>query len=188
MRKLKYFIANSLDGCIARTNGAVDWLFMDGTDYGMNDFFHSIDAVLLGRKTYELTVNHNQKTSAKKPSGKAKGGFGSAMSSYVFSRTLKSADVEGLTVIAENAGEFIRHLKTRPGKDIWLMGGGELASSLFAEGVVDEISLAVHPVLLGAGIPLFPAIGRQLNLTLRDCRAHLNGVVQLVYAVNTVAR
>jgi dihydrofolate reductase len=183
MRKVKYFVANSLDGFIARRDGAVDWLFMDGTDYGMAEFFKSIDAVLLGRKTYEIAFSHSRKPKRKSKSEKAKGKRASGMRSYVFSRTLKEAPDERVTIISENAGEAVRHLKNGAGKDIWLMGGGELARSLFAERVVDEIGLAVHPVLLGSGIPLFPDIGRQIDLELIDCKPHQNGVVQVAYRV-----
>ena len=185
MRKVKYFVANSLDGFIARPDGAVDWLFMDGTDYGMVQFFRSIDAILLGRKTYELALGQSKKGQRKGKSKKARGkrAFGAGMSSYVFSRTLQSAPDEDVKIISENAGEFVRHLKREAGKDIWLMGGGSLARSLFAEGVVDEISLAVHPVLLGSGIPLFPEIGKQIDLELTECKTHPNGIVQVAYRV-----
>ena len=90
---------------------------------------------------------------------------------------------ESVRIISENAGEFVRNLKSEPGKDIWLMGGGELAKSLFAERLIDEISLNIHPVLLGSGIPLFPEIGAQLDLELLDCKTHKNGCVQVAYRV-----
>ena len=188
MRKVKYFVANSLDGFIARPDGAVDWLIMGGTDYGMADFFKLIDTVLLGRKTYELTTpgqGAKRKRKAESKKGKGKASFGRGMRSYVFSRTLDKAAHEGVNIVSENAGGFVRSLKAEAGKDIWLMGGGELARSLLAEGVVDEIGLAVHPVLLGTGIPLFPEIGQQVDLELAGCTAHKNGVVQLTYRVKS---
>lgn len=181
MRKVKYFVANSLDNYIARKNGVVDWLFMDGTDYGMSEFFKSIDAVLLGRKTYEFALSHSPKPKQKGKSKKPKEDSG--MKSYVFSRTMKNAPDEGVKVISENAGEFVRNLKTEVGKDIWLMGGGELVRSLLAENVVDQIGLNIHPILLGSGIPLFPEIGKQIDLELLDCKAHKNGCVQVAYRV-----
>ena len=189
MRKVKYFVANTLDGFIARADGSVDWLFMDGTDYGMSEFFKSIDAVLLGRKTYEFALSHSPQPKSK--SRKAKGKRSSAeagMKSYVFSRTMKNAPDEGVEIISENAGEFVRSLKLKAGKDIWLMGGGSLARSLLAEGVVDEIGLNIHPILLGSGIQLFPEIGKQLDLELTDCKAHKNGCVQLAYQVKNLQR
>lgn len=183
MRKVKYFVANSLDGFIARSDGAVDWLFMDGTDYGMGEFFKSIDAVLLGRRTYEFALSHSPQPKGKSKKAKGKRSSEAGMKSYVFSRTMKSAPDEGVEIISENAGEFVRRLKQQAGKDIWLMGGGSLASSLLAEGVVDEIDLNIHPILLGSGIQLFPEIGKQLELELTDCKAHKNGCVQLAYQV-----
>jgi dihydrofolate reductase len=180
MRKVKYFVANSLDNYIARRNGAVDWLFMDG-DYGMREFFASVDAVLIGRKTYDFALSQNPRPKRKKSA--AKSSSRPAMQSYVFSRTLEPSLHDEVEIISADAGEFVRRLKHGAGKDIWLMGGGELASSLFAEQLVDEISLNIHPVLLGSGIALFPEIGRQLDLQLLDCKAHNNGCVQVRYGV-----
>jgi dihydrofolate reductase len=182
MRRVKYLVANSLDNFIARPDGGVDWLFNDGTDYGMAEFFRSIDCVLLGRKTYEVaTKQHENKGKAKKAKRKASSGWG--MKSYVFSRTIKARPDDDFTVISDNAGEFVRKLKTEAGKDIWLMGGGELAGSLLNEAVVDEISLNIHPVLLGEGIPLFGNLNTQVNLELFASKAHKNGCVQAEYHV-----
>jgi dihydrofolate reductase len=183
MRKVKYFVANSLDNFIARPDGAVEWLFNDGTDYGMKEFFASIDTMLMGRKTYEFALGHNPKPKRKSKKAKPKRASKSSMRSYVFSRTLKAGEDEDVKIISENAGAFVRNLKQEAGKDIWLMGGGELARSLLAENLVDEISLNVHPVLLGAGIPLFPGSGKQIDLELLECKAHQNGCVQLTYRV-----
>jgi dihydrofolate reductase len=181
MRKVIYFVANSLDNFIARRDGAIDWLFMDG-DYGMKEFFASIDAVLIGRKTYEFAVSQSPRPKPKRKKTGDKQAAKSGMKSYIFSRTL-NAESEDSEIISENAGEFVRNLKSQTGKDIWLMGGGELAKSLLAENVVDEIALNIHPVLLGSGIPLFPEIGRQLDLELLNCKAHKNGCVQVNYRV-----
>ncbi len=183
MRKVKYFVANSLDNFIARKDGSVDWLFMDNTDYGMSEFFKSIDTVLLGRKTYEVALSQNPPPKRKSKSKKATEQRPSepTMKSYVFSRTIDTSPDESVKIISENAGEFVRNLKSQAGKDIWLMGGGELARSLFAAQVVDEIGLNIHPVLLGSGIQLFPEIGKQLDLELLDCKAHKNGCVQVTY-------
>jgi dihydrofolate reductase len=180
MRKVKYFVANSLDNFIARRDGSVDWLFMDG-DYGMKEFFASVDAVLIGRKTYEFALAQNPRPKRKKATGKPSGR--AAIKSYIFSRTLDASLHEDVEIISDNAAEIVRQLKKAEGKDIWLMGGGELAASLFGENLVDEISLNIHPVLLGSGIALFPEIDRQLDLRLLDCKAHKNGCVQVSYAV-----
>ena len=185
MRKLKYLVASTLDGFIARPDRSVDWLIMDGTDYGMGEFFESIDAVLLGRKTYEFALSHSSKPeeedTSKGVEGDTSPDFG--MKNYVFSSTMKNAPGEGVKIVSENAGEFVRNLKSKAGKDIWLMGGGELAKSLLAENVVDEISLNIHPILLGEGLPLFPKIGKQIHLELTECKSHQNGCVQMTYRI-----
>lgn len=182
MRKVKYFVANSLDNFIARPDGGVDWLLNDGTDYGMAEFFRSIDCMLLGRKTYEVAVGHNQ-PQRKSRKAKKKGSPSGGMKSYVFSRTLKAGPDDDFTVVSDNAGAFVRKLKNEAGKDIWLMGGGELAGSLLTEGVVDEISLNIHLVLLGQGIPLYQGVQLQLKLELLSTKAHKNGCVQVDYLV-----
>jgi len=184
MRKVKYLVANSLDNFIARKDGSVDWLFHEG-DYGMREFFVSIDTIFMGRKTYEFALAHSPKSKPKSKSAKAKKKISSkpAVQTYVFSRTLETTPDDGATIISENSEEFVRTLKNEAGKDIWLMGGGVLARSLFAENLVDEISLNIHPVLLGSGIPLFPDIGRQLDLELLDCKTHKNGCMQVYYRV-----
>jgi dihydrofolate reductase len=152
---------------------------MDG-DYGMDAFFKTVDAVLLGRKTYAIALaQHPPKPKRKKAKAKS----APAVRSYVFSRTLSALPDEDATLIAAEAGAAVQALKAQPGKDIWLMGGGELAGSLLSAGVVDEVHLAVHPVLLGAGVPLWGALGRQVDLTLVESRPHANGVVQLKYSV-----
>ena len=183
VRKVKYFVANSLDNFIARPDGSVEWLFNDGTDYGMKEFFASIDTMLMGRKTYEFTLSHGPRPKRADKKTKRKRAPESGMRGYVFSRTLKPEDGGDAEIVSGDAGAFVRNLKADEGKDIWLMGGGILARSLFAENLVDEIHLNVHPVLLGRGIPLFPDIGTQIDLELHECKSHQNGCVQLTYRV-----
>jgi dihydrofolate reductase len=102
---------------------------------------------------------------------------------YVFTRTLPEDPGGGITVVRGDAAEFVRALKQQDGKDICLMGGGELARSLFEAGLIDEIGFNIHPVLLGAGIPLFHPLSRQIDLELRECRAFQNGCVYVTYRV-----
>jgi dihydrofolate reductase len=182
MRKVVYSLTNSLDNFIARTDGAADWILMG--DEIMNEFskfFESFDTVLIGRKTYDFAWAQSQETS------KEETGF-MGMKTYVFSRTMKESPNEGVSIVTENATEFVRNLKNESGKDIWLMGGGDLAASLLKENLVDEISLGIQPVILGSGIPLFPEIGKQIDLELIECKPYKNGVVALSYRVkNTEA-
>jgi dihydrofolate reductase len=172
MRTVTFGGANSLDNYLARPDHAVDWvLWGDETAALMADYWRNIDAVLMGRKTYEVAARSGQ------------GGGYPDVKTYVFSRTLPDNPTTGVTVVRGDAAEFVRDLKQQPGKDICLMGGGELARSLFEAGLIDEIGFNIHPVLLGAGIPLFHPMSRQINLELRECRAFKNGCVYVSYRV-----
>lgn len=171
MRNVKYAVANSLDGFIARQDDSFDWIIMDGEVMNeLTEFFKSVDTVLMGRRTYEVVLSHATEET-----------YPANMKSYVFSRTLKKS--ENAEIISENAAEFIRQLKHQDGKDIWLMGGANLAKTLFDENLVDEILLGVHPILLGSGIPLFPQIKHEVNLELTACKRHQNGTLSLFYKV-----
>jgi dihydrofolate reductase len=137
----------------------------------MADYWKTIDTVLMGRKTYEVALR----------SGQGEGYPG--VKSYVFSRTLPEAPGKGVTLVRGDAAEFVRGLKGLEGKDICLLGGGELARSLFEAGLIDEIGFNIHPVLLGAGIPLFHPMSRQIDLELLECRPFKNGCVYVLYRV-----
>ena len=157
MRKVTFGGANSLDNYLARPDHAVDWLLWgDEAAAVMADYWKTIDTVLMGRKTYEVAR-------PQRPGGRGYPG----VTTYVFSRTLAEGPREGVTIVREDAAEFVRDLKEQDGKDICLMGGGELARSLFEAGLIDEIGFNIHPVLLGSGIPLFHPMGRQIDLELR---------------------
>jgi dihydrofolate reductase len=173
VRKVTFGGANSLDNFIARPDHAVDWL-MWGEEAAavMADYWKTIDTVLMGRKTYEVAVK----------SGHGGGAY-PGMQTYVFSHTLVDGQHEGVTVIGRDVSEFVRDLKGQVGKDICVMGGGELARSLFDAGLIDEIGFNIHPVLLGSGIPLFHPMSRQIDLELLECRAFKNGCVYVTYRV-----
>ena len=177
MRKIVYSLTNSLDNFIARADGAADWILMG--DEIMSEFpklFERFDAVLIGRNTYDKTFTHNPET------GQETSGF-MGMKTYVFSHTVKASSNAGVEIVSQNAGEFVRRLKQESGKDIWLMGGGILAASLLKERLVDEIELAIQPILLASGVPLFPDIGMQVELQLLQCKTYKNGIVGLKYQV-----
>ena len=106
------------------------------------------------------------------------------MRTYVFSRTLEAIDKPGVELVAGDAAEFVRDLKRRPGKDICLMGGGELAQSLLAADLVDRIGLNIHPILLGSGIPAFRDPGHRVKMTLTECRTLDGGCVLVNYKVS----
>lgn len=161
----------SLDGYIAGPKGESDWIIMD-PDIDFGALFSQFDAVLLGRKTFEAV---------RKQGG---GGGMPGMQAYVFSRTLRQKDHPGVTVVAEKPKEMLAALKEKPGKDIWLMGGGSLFSSLLDVGMVDAVEVAVIPVVLGAGIPLLPPPAKQVKLKLTSNKVYKKtGIVLLEYAV-----
>ncbi len=174
MRKITFGCASSLDNFIAREDGAVDWLlWSEEVASIMRDYWTRIDTLLMGRKTYEAALAHS------------KGGTNpyAGMKTYVFSRTLRGFDDGEVRVVGESAVDFVRGLKNEEGREICLMGGGDFARALFEAGLIDEVGLNVHPVLLGRGIPLFLATERQIDLELAECRQLENGCVYLLYRV-----
>jgi dihydrofolate reductase len=188
MRTVTYGGAVSLDGFLAGVDGSIDWLhFSKDVQKVMTDYWKDVDTILMGRKTYEVLVAMRP-SSAKKPA-KAKSSRRKepTMFTYVFSPRLKAIDDPGVELVATDAIEFVRELKRRPGKGICLMGGGELAQSLLTAGLVDEIGLNIHPILLGSGIPTFRDPGHRVKLTLSGCRELDGGCILASYRVHRSA-
>jgi dihydrofolate reductase len=174
MRTVTYGAACSLDGFIAPLDGSMNWLhFSNDVQQIMTDYWKSIDTVLMGRKTWEASIAM---------SGGGGGGGSKSIATYIFSRTLTAVS-HGAQLVREDAGEFVRQLKEKPGKGICLMGGGELAQSLLAAGVLDEVGMNVHPILLGSGVPLFRDAGRRIALELAESRVIDGGCVLSTYRV-----
>jgi dihydrofolate reductase len=167
MRKVILGLGISLDGYIARPNGAVDFLFMP-KDYSMGPFFKSIDTALMGRKTYEIAL-------------KMGGNFGGPMASFVFSRTLPAGERDGVIVTRESPAAVVGKLRRSRGKHIWLMGGGELARDFLKADLVDELYLGLVPVLIGEGIPLFPPVFPQRDFALVKNETFSKGLIALTY-------
>ena len=139
----------------------------------MKDYWKTIDTIVMGRKTYEAGLKMT----------KGKGNPYLGMKSYVFSRTLKPQKQGDLEIVAGDAVKFVKRLKKADGADICVMGGGELARSLFEADLIDEIGFNIHPVLLGSGIALFHEMKRQIDLELLECKAFKNGCVYVLYRV-----
>jgi dihydrofolate reductase len=172
MRKVIYGGACSLDGFLAGPDGALDWLhFSKDVQDVIAKSWASTDTILMGRKTWEGAA------------GSGGGGGMKGVKSYVFSRTLKSVPGKGVELVSTDAGEFVRALKAQSGKDIMVMSGGNFATSLLEAGVVDEVGLNVHPVLLGSGVPAFLNPGHRVNMELTECRQLDGGCVLVTYAV-----
>lgn len=174
MRRVLYRVAASLDGYIAGPHGEVDWIIHDpAVDLGK--VYESVDTVLLGRRTYELT---------RQPGAPA---WPRGWQIYVFSRTLRPEEHPGVTVVSDDAGPRVAALRAEPGQDIWLFGGGSLFRSLLVAKQVDLMEVAVMPVLLGVGIPLVEAGAPVTRLTLEDVQRYPSGLLGLRYQVPAAA-
>jgi dihydrofolate reductase len=167
MRSVKLFIATSLDGYIAGPNDEIDWLFTDG-DYGYKKFYDSIDTTLSGYNTYRLALT-----------------FGSFpypdKTNYVFSRLHQHHEDTPVTFISADPCQLVSDLRKKDGKDIWLVGGGQLNTLLLNAGLIDEMIISVHPIILGNGIPLFGGHPKQLKLKLLASEAFSSGLLQVTY-------
>ena len=172
MRTVTYGAACSLDGYIARRDHSVDWLRWSRDVSAITGrFWKTIDTVVMGRKTFEVAA-------------KSGGGISPGVKSYVFSRTLRTIANPKVKLVRDDAAVFVAALKRRKGKGICVMGGGDLASALFDAGLIDDVGLNVHPVLLGSGIPMFPKGQRQIDLELVESRPLEGGCIYLFYRVN----
>jgi dihydrofolate reductase len=141
----------------------------------------------MGRKTYAFAASQQPKPRSKKPPKKAASKSAvPAIKTYVFSRTLAPDDAPDVELVRTDAEAFVRNLKAQPGKDIMLMGGGELAQSLMAAGLVDRVGLNIHPVLLGAGVPAFRDPGQRVLLQLTECRQLAGGCILANYDVRRI--
>ena len=169
-RRLRYQVAVSLDGFIARPDGDYDWIVADPSiDFAA--LFKEFDTAVVGRKTYEVMT--------------AQGGSGAmpGIDVVVFSRTLPASESPGLRILNDDPATIVAALKAKPGRDIWLFGGGSLFRSLLDAGLVDTVELAVMPVLIGAGIPVLPP-GADTKLVLAKVKPlPRSGIVMLVYTV-----
>ncbi len=170
MRRVLYSVASSLDGYIAGPNGEYDWIPMDKS-IDWKAFMGRFDTVLMGRKTYEVTLTQHG------------GGSMPGVKTYVFSRTLRSADHRKVTIVGEDAPRVVNELRAGSGKEIWLFGGGALFASLLESGLVDGVEVGLVPVLLGGGLPLLPPVTRRTKLALTGTKTYPSGIVMLNYDV-----
>lgn len=168
MRRLRYNVAMSLDGFIADPEGGYDWIVADPT-IDFEALFAQFDTFVMGRRTFEVV--------------REQGGLFSDKEVIVCSRTLTPDAHPQVTVVRDDAAETVAALKAKPGRDVWLFGGGVLFRSLLDAGLVDTIEVAVIPVLLGDGTPLITPGARSPVLKLTGHRALPSGIVMLTYAV-----
>ena len=168
MRKVVLSAAVSLDGYIARSNGSVDWLAMEPErDFGA--FASTVDVAIMGRKTHDVALTM--------------GGIPQdSLTYYVFSRSKPPGKIGLAEYVNTPPKAFVANLRERSGKNIWLMGGGELAREFLKADLVDLVELTMVPILLGEGIPLFPGGFGQRNFSLTRHQAYKSGLVSVTYA------
>ena len=169
MRRIVLCLGISLDGYIARPDGSVDFLFMP-KDYSMAPFFKTIDTALMGRKTYEVGLRMSR--------GKF---FNYGLKCYVFSRSLEPGERPGVTIVNTPPNLFVESLRKQKGKNIWHMGGGELARNFLQDDLIDELYLGVVPKLIGEGIPLFPQSYPERHFRLLENKTFSQGLIALKY-------
>ncbi len=178
-RKIIVYIATSADGYIARPDGDIEWLNRRPrtVDYGMKAFYPTIDTILWGRKTYDWGLAYYKKK------GATGGMFDTKLANYVFSRKPPKRAGPGVEFVSEPVKAFAQRLRTTPGKDIWMMGGGELIASFLDAKEIDEFDIHVIPTFIGEGIPLIAPRYRDVPLRVRFARKYPDGVVRLRYDV-----
>ena len=166
-----YHAASSLDGFIATEDGGVDWLtpFQEsGEDLGFNKFFASVDSLLIGSRTYEFMLDHPPWLAPDKPS-------------VVFTKRQLPLAASNVTLSQQTPSEVVTGLEQRGLKRAWLMGGGQLATAFRKEGLISEYRIAMIPVILGGGIPLFAPGAEFAELQLTDSQSFACGIVQLTH-------
>jgi dihydrofolate reductase len=168
MRPVRYNVAASLDGFLGTPDGGYDWIPNDpAVDFGA--IFAKVDTILIGRRSYEAALEMGGTLWS--PSARV----------FVFSTTLDPAAHPSVTVVSSNAGPIVESLRREPGAgEIWLFGGGNLFRNLLSLGQVDRLEITVVPVLLGAGIPLYPE-GPQVKLELVSTHQYPSGMMTLNY-------
>jgi dihydrofolate reductase len=173
-RKIIVNIATSADGFIARPDGNLDWLTSrpapDGF-YDMPAFTRSIDAKIVGRRTFDLSARMGAQ-------------FGPKDLHYVFSRQPPPTSIPpGVEFISDSISEFTKRLCQQTGRNIWLMGGGEIIASFLDEDAIDEFIISIIPIFIGEGIPLIAARHLEVPLKLRSVKPFPDGVVQVHYDI-----
>jgi dihydrofolate reductase len=169
MRRVRYSVVMSLDGYIAGPKGEADWITRD-PEFDFTALFRQFDTILVGRRTFDGMVTAGRVSMP-------------GMKTIVFSRTLRPKDHPAVAIVRDGQRETLAALKAGPGKDLWLFGGGSLFRSLAKDGLVDTVEVRIVPILLGAGVPLLPALGNRIKLSLTAHTVYRTGMVSLEYAI-----
>ena len=169
MGKIIYYVAASMDGYIADADGGVDWLPEgDAEGYGYEEFYAGVDALVMGRRTYDQAVGFDQWLFSSKPV-------------YVFTSRPPDDNPHGVEFVSSTPDEFARSVATSYSGMVWLLGGANLAEQFRRAGLIDEYLVHVMPVILGRGVPLFGGDAPHTALNLIEARAYDDGVVMLHY-------
>jgi len=171
--KVTYYVASSLDGCIAKNDGDVSWLEdldISMEDAGYDEFYSTVDALVMGRKTYEMIVSFGQWPYGDKPI-------------WVCSNT-KITPMEGCNLQVGNTPQEAHQAAIQMNiKHLWLVGGGSLASSFLLNNLLTSISLSLMPIILGSGIKLFGDVPTPIKINRESEKAHKSGMVQIEYTI-----
>ena len=169
MPQIVYYVAASLDGYIADAAGGVDWLPPGGADdYGYADFYRSVDALAMGRRTYDQARAFGEWPYAGKPT-------------YVFTRQAPDDAPQDVEFVREDPADFVRRIAAGCSGTLWLVGGANLAEQFRRAGLIDEYRVFVIPVILGQGVPLCGGDAPPTSLLLEAAHAYDDGVVMLRY-------
>jgi len=166
-----YHLAVSLDGYIATKEGKVDWLDDFQPDENEDDFgelFASFDGLLLGSGTYEFALDYGQWMAPGKPS-------------WVFTKREMPLLDPGIELTSESPTDLIERISDRGLKKLWLMGGGKLATSFRTQGLITEYIIAVIPIIIGEGIPMFSESPERTSLEFIESKSYSNGITRLSY-------
>jgi dihydrofolate reductase len=172
-RKIIVNIATSADGFIARSDGGIDWLTGRRAPkgfYGLPKFARSVDAKILGRRTFDISVQMGTR-------------FGKDDTHYVFSRRPPASAPAGVQFVAESISAFAERVRNQAGKNVWLMGGGDIIASFLDAGAIDEFIISIVPTFIGEGVPLIAPRHRDVPLGLMSARPFPDGVVQVHYEI-----
>lgn len=177
MKKIILYSAQSLNGKIARNDGSVDWLesipHVDGEDYGYASFYASIDITIQGYSTYKQVLDWGIDFPYKEKKN------------YVLTRKKELAKNEDVSFIMKNHIDAIRNLKNQNGKNIWLIGGGQINTLLLNAHLIDEIILHTMPIVIPDGIAIFENTPAESRFELLSSKSYSSGVLESHYKIHT---
>jgi dihydrofolate reductase len=171
MGKTVLYIAASLDGFVAGKNDDLSWLDpYNDVEYGYSDFLAGIGAVIVGRRTYDIEVAHGWENAHPVPT-------------FVMTHRMPVQKPRRPDVVftSDDIAEVLKKARQLTQKDVWILGGADLARQFLNRGLIDELVLSLVPVILAEGIRLFEGIGGRISLTLREVKQFDEGLVQLIY-------